>query len=429
MSRLRATAGLAAANLTGSLIGMAANFYVLAQTGPQILAQVGLATAGCGIALNLLDVRLADACSRRLVAAGDDRAERADIIRIAVRGGLLGGGLGLLLSLTAAAAAVQFLDQPPAWWAVAAVCLAESLRFAVAPGVQLQRYSKRPFALMAAGQLAGQLVGGLTLVAAITVSPNAGGWALGLLAAACASSAIDWAMCRRLWLRHDRLDLDRPAPALLPALHRDARFLAAGGLMGFGKLLHRGGDLLLVGWWCDDRTTGLYRFARSLTDAGYILFDALNKALQADLQRLVQEGRRAAFLRWARRLAIAGWGGAAVAAVAAWLGAGPLIDLVFAGRYAGSETAIALLLLAYGGVFGCALWTWPALVASGAIAGFGVAYMVATLALQYAAPSLWLWLVGGAPLTPLAAGHAAVFLASYLIAARLALRSLPAEAK
>ena len=57
--------------------------------------------------------------------------------------------------------------------------------------------------------------------------------------------------------------------AAAPAIDRRVilRFVAAGNLLGYVKLLHRSADVLLVAAFCGDRGTGIYKLARSITDA------------------------------------------------------------------------------------------------------------------------------------------------------------------
>src|SRR6185295_13621719 len=151
-----------------------------------------------------------------------------------------------------------------------------------------QRFAGLP-RRMALLQLVSAVINATAMVLSVATSRTVGGYVMGLLASA-AGIAILNSWYTIALLRRDGVVLfgreDRAAPAIDRRLI--FRFVAAGNLLGYVKLLHRSADVLLVAAFCGDRGTGIYKLARSITDALLAVSEAIGRVYQPRLLALLQ---------------------------------------------------------------------------------------------------------------------------------------------
>lgn len=412
---LTPTRFLALVNVAGSALVFGRGLITARALGPELLGITAVISGVNTTVLNFLDVRLTDLAARLyyqtegLDQAGQ-RTHRASVLGLCVLGNgfisLLLGGLGLLL----ARLTLGWFTAAPVetWWLAAQALvlgtanLANTLTF-------LQRFSGR-FHFVGTARLATQVGALAVFLAVFWPRPDLNGYYQGSLASAGLTLAGTALLSLRLWWGFDRLPVfGRGLGAAWAGYRRGLRFLFFGNVLGYTKLFHRAADTLLVGLVADDRVTGLYKFARSLTDALYVLFDALNQVYQVRFLELLSRRDPGPYRRLANRLLAS----AGLFTVVVLLGEGlflrPLNELVFAGKYAGGEWPIIWLTVPFIFVTGVHLWLWPMLIHSGRLGHFTAVNALA-VAVQYGVA-----LAGFALLGPSAAAAAAGYLAHYLV--------------
>ena len=150
------------------------------------------------------------------------------------------------------------------------------------------------------------------------------------------------------------------------------------------RLLHRGADVLLVGYFCSDHVTGLYKVARTISDSFYVVYDGLNQVYFPRFLDLLRHRRHQEYRQLAGRMLI-GAGALTAAIVTAELG---LLDRVIAvlltPQFVDAGPATIILTLPFLYVTGVSLWVWPALVEAGQPGTMAKLSALATL-VQYGA--------------------------------------------
>jgi O-antigen/teichoic acid export membrane protein len=380
--------GLTAATAIAGAIGFAQGIYVLRVLGAERYGVAAVVVAIGAVAANLVDFRIGDFVSREFYAWGDgepaQRTGRAQALRFGLFVSILTG-----LAIGAATLAIGAV-----WYAAAGADRAGSSLLLAAAGSQWVAYVgayllfvlrlTAPWPVLAQSQIVASAVNAAVIPAAVTWNPTPGGYVIAVLFAAVANAAFALAFAVRSWRDASLPVLARPAG--LPFRSDFWSVALAGGVMGFSKLLHRAGDTLLVAWFCAERETGLYRFARSCTDALYMVFDAANKIVQPHLLELLSAGRAD---RVRRLIANVAAGAAAFGAVT--LGAEVLLLpalIAFVGpSYAGAEWLIVVLTVPMLLVLGVQMWLWPILLHHGMAPRFAGASLAGVVLIQYIAPA------------------------------------------
>jgi O-antigen/teichoic acid export membrane protein len=340
----------------------------------------------------------------------EQRAYRASVIQVVLAGnGLVSfglAGLGLIVSLLI----IRRLTDAPislAW--LVAQSLIAALNNWASTFDYLLRFSGRYY-LLGSWRVATRI--GLTVLflALFLPASNLDSYYRALLAVAAASLLFVIALALWIWLRLQGLPVLRPALGRAwPDYWRERRFLFYGNLLGYVKMLHRAADVILVGYFADDRVTGLYKLARSLSDTLLIVFDAIYQVYYPQFMELL--GRKAApeYRRLARRL-LAGSAGFTVAAVAGEiLLLKPLVLFALTDQFAGAEGAVVIMTIPFLFVTGVYTWLWPLFVRSGQLRYYTLLSLVAVI-VQY---TISISLLRLYPTSP--AGAAVGYLANYLL--------------
>lgn len=418
------TGYLAFTNVVASGLGFVQGIISARLLGAEAFGVIAVIAATNATVLNFLDVRLIDLASKlyyRFKAdnLGEVRAYRASVLEVCLAGnGLISFSLSIV-GLLANIAFIHVFTTTPVRveWLVA-----QSLVLAMSNWANtfdyLQRFSGR-FYLMGTWRLINRILYVAVFLAILLASPNLDGYYSGAFAATALGLVMTVGLSVFIWLRYDRLPLLRKGMwQSLADYRRDFRFLFFGNLLGYVKMLQRGSDVLIVGLFADDRITGLYRLARSLTDSFYVLFDAMNQVYLPRFMELLSQRAHAEYRRLARRLLVYSTGFTLAALIAEIVAMPLLMQTVLANRFAGAEGAIAVMTIPFVFVTGMYIWMWPMYVYSGRIARYTAYSFLACLA-QYAV-MIGLFLV--LPATPVAA--ALGYLAHYLVLIPLAYRLL-----
>lgn len=311
MSRTHTDLKSSAALLTGvnvacAVIGVLQGLLVLRMLGPELFGAAAVLVAIGAVAANLVDVRVTDLVSRLYY---DERAclvngagYRGSALRLGVRVSAGGAALIALVSGVAmplVAPALTGVELFASWfWFMAT---AQGIAYLGSFFIFVQRYAASP-PRMAAVQVTSALINAAAMVGCVAASRTVGGYTLGLLASATGIAILNAAYAFTVF-RKDGIELFRKQPAA-PSIDRATiiRFLSAGNLLGYVKLLHRSADVLLVSVFCGDRETGIYKLARSIADALFAFSEAMGRVYQPRLLELLQARDHAQYAVLARSL-------------------------------------------------------------------------------------------------------------------------------
>ena len=230
-----------------------------------------------------------------------------------------------------------------------------------------------------------------------------GGYAAGLFASAAGIAFVNAWYTHRV-LRREGLTPFQKASAAAPLVVDRRllyRFIAAGNMLGYVKLLHRSADVLLVAVFCGDRETGLYKLARSIADALYAVSEAIGRVYQPRFLASLQARNHSAYVAEARSVtAIVAF--VTTAAIAAeltllpWLA--PILGVTGVADIQTLTLCVAVLTLSFLFAAGVQSWIWPALVYTGRLGRCAAWGTFAVIAGQYGLGPVALYLAGdGSP--------------------------------
>ena len=380
---------LTGTNLVCAAIGVSQGLLVLRLLGPATYGATAVVVALTAVATNLVDVRLIDLISNLYY---DDRAAspdtgagyRASVLRLGVR--LYGLSAALIAVVSAAVmfamarrfTGVAIMDS---WIGIAAA--AQAVSYLGSFFIFVQRFIAVP-RRMAHLQLASALINATAMVAFVIASRTVGGYVTGLLASAAGIALLNAAYTMAI-LRRDGVVLFGRARAEAPVIDRRVirRFVAAGNLLGYVKLLHRSADVLLVAVFCGDRDTGIYKLARSITDALLTVSEAMGRVYQPRLLALLQARDHAEYRAVARSIMAiaAAITLAVIGGTLAFLPSmAPLLHVADPQRL---TLSVVIMTVTFFFVAGLQSWIWPAFVFSGRPGRCTLWSTVAVLAGQY----------------------------------------------
>lgn len=393
---------LAIVNVVNTGLGFFQGVVTARLLGPAAYGMIAVIAAIYSAVLNLLDVRLWDLAGKlyyRPVGLSEaaQRAYRASVLQVYVLGtvaiSLAMCALGMLVNVVGIHAFTSAEVRP--WWMAAnGVFIAvNNLGGAL---LYQQRFSGR-FYLMGSWRFVTQVIIVTAFLLVLWRQPTIDGYYLGSLVAAFLYLVFMAGVSVFIWVRHERFPiLGKTAFASAKDYTGELRFLFMGNLLGYVKMFHRSTDTLLVGYFKDDRITGLYNLARSATDGLYVLFDALNQVYYPRFLELLSKRATGEYRRLARRML----GGASfltiVFLVAEAVGLPLALRFALTDRFAGAEGAIMVLTVPFLFVTGFYTWLWPVFVHSGRLKGYTIASFAAIVA-QYAVTVLLFALLRPSP--------------------------------
>jgi len=356
--------------------------------------------------VNLLDVRLMDVVGKLYyrpdIPHGVEKSRyRSSVILVFILGssilGLLIGAIGFIAGYFSIH---LFTDSPIKSTWLAASAYYYTMNYISGSFMYQQRFSER-FYLIGTWRLIAQAISLAAFLAIILNFQTLDGYYSGSLVSITFQVIAAIGLSLFIWKKHDAFPLVSPRLAWGSYL-KEVRLVLWGNLLGYTKLLHRGSDVLLVGFFADDRITGLYKVARSVTDTIYVLYDALNQVYYPRFMQLLsgrayKEYRRLTWRIIANSSALV-VGIFAVEAVALSV----IVKIVLTTRFAGAETAILILTLPVFFVIGFYTWFWPIFVHHGRLGYFtlfnilacGVQYALVIFGYRYFEPSPSLAAIG-----------------------------------
>ena len=205
---------------------------------------------------------------------------------------------------------------------------------------------------------------------------------------------------RVLFLPEIRSDFGR-----FKEMWHERKFLLSANVYGYAKLLHRGGDTLIVAALCSDSATGVYRLARSLTESFGLIYDALSKSYHPILLSMIAKEGTTAYRNYILPLARY----ACLAVCVVLLGEAfllPTIASIAVGeRYYGLTEVVLALTAAQGSYLVVLVWLWPFLLHFNLLGRYSGISMVVTLLAQYGAGMLLAYTYPSYAVVILALGH------------------------
>jgi O-antigen/teichoic acid export membrane protein len=250
-------------------------------------------------------------------------------------------------------------------------------------------------------------------VGILLLDPTIGGYALGRLGAAALSAVLTVGLSLYLWRKHDRLPIFswQHLRQGLPAFRANFRFIFLNNFLGYAKLLHRSGDVLLVGFFTNDLLTGWYKLARTLTDALYLLYDSINKVYQPFFLQQLAANILGDYRLKAKKLLLFSGLFTIAMLVGEILLLPQFIAIVFGPKFLGAASTIIILTLPFFFVNGLFIWIWPVYLYTGKIKQYVVINLVAVITGQYGLSVLLYVLTGRHNVAWFAVGY----VASYII--------------
>lgn len=388
IGRLRGgTAGkaglLATANVAAAALGMVQTLIVARELGTAQYGTVGVLAAGVGVVANFIDIRLPDLAVRLYGEAGEDSGQRRRVLQgcLAVNAaiGALLAGLAVVVGALVAPA-VQDVEVP--LLAVVLSAVVGGTLYVLNTIVYLIRLTGR-FATLAATRVASQGITAVVVIVAVMQHPSLGAYYSALAVSTAGMLVVSTLIAVHAFRRAavGPLDLLGYRERGMLAVYRPhLRLLALTNAFAYSKLLHRAADVLVVGAFADDRATGVYKLARSLTDGLYLLYDAVNQVEFPRLLGLLIDGSNQAFRRSRRRLVLAAIGVTVAALSVTAVAFNSLVNRFGLDAYSGGRDSVLLLLVPFLFVAGVHLWVWPMLMQTGRLGRFtALAFLAALL--------------------------------------------------
>jgi len=247
--------------------------------------------------------------------------------------------------------------------------------------VFVQRFVMPP-ARMAVVQLTSAIVNAVAMVSAVAMLTGVAGYTAGLAASALAILIVNGTVTVRAFRAagvspfgaHARVAIDRRVVW---------RFVAAGNILGYVKLLHRSADVLLVAYFCADRETGIYKLARSMTDVLYAVSEAIGRVYQPRLLMLLQTGEDGEYRSLARTIGISGAVVTVLALVGVVVGVPHVGSVLHWSALPGLTLCTAIMTLPFFFVAALQTWIWPAFISFGRMERCMLWSTVAVLGGQY----------------------------------------------
>jgi O-antigen/teichoic acid export membrane protein len=393
---------LTAANIVCAVIGVSQGLLVLRMLGPESFGAAAVLVALAAVAANVIDVRPIDLISGLYYGKPASCPQSGEAYRVAaLRLGVRLYGLSAVLIVIGACCLALFAAHK---FTAVDILTSSLLAAAAAQGVSyfgsffifVQRFIA-PARRLAYLQFASALINAAAMVMCVAASRTIGGYAIGLLVSACGIAGVN-ALYTMSILRQRRMVLFGRPLSPLPQIDRDVviKFISAGNLLGYVKLLHRSADVLLVAAFCNDRGTGVYKLARSVADGFLVISEAVGRVYQPQLLRLLQTGNLEEYGRIARAL-MAMAAAVTLAGVAAEIPLVPyLAPFVGVADAEGLTSSVVILTITFFFVAGLQSWISPMFVFSGRLGRCTLWGAVGVVAGQYTIGPALVYLTGDA---------------------------------
>jgi O-antigen/teichoic acid export membrane protein len=391
-------------NVGNSFLGFLVGIYNARLLGPEAYGVIAIISGINLVALNFLDIRLTDLAGKLYYqkqgfTEKDVLTYRSSVIGLCLIGnGIVSASL-FIIGLAANIFFIHLFTKTQVHWQwILMQTLASVLGNWASTFYFLQRFSNRYY-LMGAWRLMGQLLMSTSMVLILTVFGDLNGYFIGQVVGYLILFIITVLVSLYIWFHLDHL------PSFFGHIgfaykdyKKNIRFIIMGNFLGYTKLLHRGGDSLLMGFFANDRITGLYKLARSLTDSLYMLFDSLNQVYGPRFLEMLTNKEFVIYRKYAGYL-ILGAGGFTGVVIACEVLFFPWVNqVILNGRFNGIEETMIILTIPFLFVTGFYLWYWPIFIYSGNLGSYTAVNALAAVA-QYGSTVILISTIGPGPIS------------------------------
>lgn len=396
---------------------------------PEQLGVIAIIAGMNGAILNFFDVRLVDIAGKLYYRVDLDsdiavNLYRSSVLQLCLLGNVVIAIMVLILgTLANMFFSSLFTDRVLFWNWIVTGSVVFAISHVSSTLTYIHRFSGKFFAI-GWSRLISQLSGIVLVLSVLSLIPNLDGYYLGILLSSCMTLLVTGVTTLLIWKKVSLIPQSMATFLLaLPEYWRGLRLLFFGNLLGYSKMLHRSTDILLVGYFCNDRDTGLYRLARTLADGLMQIFDAMNQVYVPHFLDLLSQNRFQEYRRLARRLLLIGASATLVFLVAELLFLGPVIHFLLTDQYAGIEPAVMAFTVPFFFAVGIYLWAWPVFIHTAKIGAYTGFTYVACVA-QYVG-NIVLFLTVGATVTQASIGYLFYYVVMFPVAIILAIRYVP----
>jgi len=368
------------ANVFCAAIGLAQGLTVAALLGPANFGVIAIPVMLGWLASNFWDIRLTDVATKLHFSTTDPVAQTASV-RACLE---LSFGIAVLMVLSSVAlssfALSLFTDTPlPLSW-IWLQALALGLNHMTSATTSLMRLSGSYVAL-ALNRVLSQVAYTLLLLTPLFIAPTLGSYYSALLTASCSGLLLAGTALFVAWRKKFAHCLweGNSSPAM-PTYMGQWRMLLSGNVMGYSKMMYRAGDVLLLGYFADDKVTGIYRLAKSMADGLGSISDGLYNYYYPTFLSYLQKREYELYARTIRRFVVFGFGGALLLGVCTYIGLQMAERYVLQHQYLQLAEASAIMMACTGFVWGVHLWLWPLLVNRGRVDLLATTSMIGALA-------------------------------------------------
>ena len=350
--------------------------------GPEAMGIVGVILGIYSTVTSFVDVRLMDVLAR-LYYQSEEVQYRGNVIRVfLIFSGLLSVLIWAIGFITATVFGKYFTNVAikPEWVAYSSFYFA--LNYWVASVQYQQRFSER-FYLIGTWKFVSYLAWVTVFLGILVRQPSVDGYFRASFWGAIVSASAAVGLSTYIWIRYQKFGIfSRNFTGVFGQYFGQVRLIFWGNILGYAKLLHRGSDILLVGYFADDRITGLYKVARSMADSALTFYDSMNQVYFPRFMQMLSKKEIPDFQKLARRALSAAGALTLVIIVVEWVGLKYFVEYVLTTKFQGAELAIVILSSTLFFLMGFHIWSMPIFIQSGRLMHF-TGYSILAGLVQY----------------------------------------------
>lgn len=278
-----------------------------------------------------------------------------------------------------------FTEMPVSLMWIITSAAAIGLKYLMSAFDYMKRFAGR-FYLTGTWRLIGMSISVTVFLAIMFRERNLDGFFIASLISTSINFAVQAGLTVFMWVRYEKFKLlGRGLWDSIPDFRGKMGFMFSGNMVSYSRLLHLSTDVLFVGYFCGDATTGIYKLARSLTDRLSLFSNAMSQVyLPRCLELLASESKKK-FSALVKKLTFSILAATAVIMMGEALVFPYLIKLnvLGFGKYVGVENSLLILTIPFFFRTGLYMWMWPMFVSASKLNWFAVAAFVGDI-FQYA---------------------------------------------
>lgn len=350
--------------------------------GPDSLGVIGVILGIYATITTFIDVRLVDVVAK-LYYQKEEVNYRGNVLRVyLIYSAILGLIIWVISFLLVSRVGGYFTDVPIKLKWIIYSSFYFSLNYWSSAVQYQQRFSER-FYLIGTWRFVSYLVWAAVFLIILVRRPNIDGYFLASFFGGIVNAVIAMGLSVFIWVRYEKFDVfSFRFSGVFKEYFRYIRLVFWGNIFGYAKLLHRGSDILLVGYFADDRVTGLYKIARSLADATFVFYDSINQVYFPRFMQMLSSNSIQEYRKLVIRVLSTAGGLTFVLMLGEWVGLKYFVQFVLTTKFQGAELAIVILTSTLFFILGFHIWLWPIFIHSGRLRQF-TGYSILAGAVQY----------------------------------------------